>query len=390
MKTNLLILATRTTMPGQWNDKVFGVKEEGFEALALDIFRFQSENNPVYTAYLQALKINPQEVRSIGQIPFLPVSFFKSHEIKTTLFDPEAVFESSGTSGSINSRHLVKEISLYEESFLKGFELFYGPVKDWCIIGLLPSYLERKDSSLVYMVDKLIGLCEHPQSDFYLDEYEKLFAVLNELEKHQQKTLLIGVTFALLDFAEKFSLLHRHTVVMETGGMKGRREEMIREEVHAILKKSFSLEHIHSEYGMTELLSQAYSKGEGIFNCPPWMKVLVRDDEDPLNVQSLVDSRESLVRSSESGVQSRESIGRHRLADGDAGIKSQVQGNRLTTNDSRLTTLTGAINIIDLANIYSCSFIATDDVGKIYPDGSFEVLGRMDGSDLRGCSLMVV
>jgi phenylacetate-coenzyme A ligase PaaK-like adenylate-forming protein len=349
----------------QWNDKVFGVKEENFEALALEVFRFQAENNPVYKDFLQALKVDPVNIRAITRIPFLPVRFFKSHEIKTTAFQPEAIFESSGTSGYTNSRHLVKDISWYEDSFTKGFEIFYGPVNDHCIIGLLPSYLERKGSSLVYMVERLIHLSEHPQSGFYLDEHEKLFAVLSELEKRQQKTLLIGVTFALLDFAEKYSLPLRHTVVMETGGMKGRREEMIRQQVHDILKKSFSLDHIHSEYGMTELLSQAYSKGEGIFNCPPWMKVMVRDDDDPLHVQSLVMSRES-------------------------GVGSQEPGTQLTTHHSPLTSLTGTINIIDLANIFSCSFIATDDVGKLNEDGSFEVLGRVDGSDLRGCSLMVV
>ena len=360
----------------QWKDKVFGVKEEDFEALALEVFNFQHENSTVYKAYLQALKIIPQSILSIDQIPFLPVSFFKSHEVQTTLFEPQAAFESSGTSGSINSRHPVKDISLYEDSFIKGFEHFYGPVKEWCIIGLLPSYLEQKtclpagrNSSLVYMVDKLINLSEHPQSDFYLDEYEKLFAVLNELEKHKQKTLLIGVTFALLDFAGKYSLPLRHTVVMETGGMKGRREEMVREEVHSMLKQSFSLDQIHSEYGMTELLSQAYSKGNGLFNCQPWMKILIRDEEDPLQVQSLVMSRVGSLP---------------------AGQGSQESGTQLTTHHSPFTTLTGAINIIDLANIYSCSFIASDDVGKLYTDGSFEVLGRMDGSDLRGCSLMVV
>jgi phenylacetate-coenzyme A ligase PaaK-like adenylate-forming protein len=345
-------------MPGSWNHKVFEVKEENFEALALEVFNFQYENNPVYQTYVRALQVNPASVCFFGQIPFLPIRFFKSHEVKTGLFESQAVFESSGTTGSVNSRHLVKDLSLYEESFIGSFELFYGPVKDWCIIGLLPSYLERKNSSLIYMTDKLIHLSEHPQSGFYLDEYEKLFAVLNELEKHQQKTLLIGVTFALLDLAEKYSLPLRHTVVMETGGMKGRREEMIRPQVHSILQKAFHVPFIHSEYGMTELLSQAYSKGKGIFNCPPWMKVLIREDEDPFNVQSLVGS-------SESGVQ-------------------------LTTHHSPLTTLTGAINLIDLANIYSCSFIATDDIGKLYSDGSFEVLGRMDGSDLRGCSLMVI
>ncbi|NOT50155.1 MAG: acyl transferase [Chitinophagaceae bacterium] len=326
-------------MPLQWNDKVFGIKEESIEPLALEIFRFQAENNPVYRDFLQALKVDPSGIDDITRIPFLPVRFFKSHQIKTTLFEPQAVFESSGTTGSINSKHYVKDLSLYEESFVKGFEEFYGPINKYCIIGLLPSYVERQNSSLVYMVDKLVQLSEHPQSGFYLNEYEQLAAVLQELDKRKQPTFLVGVTFALLDFAEKFSFPLQHTIVMETGGMKGRRKEMIRPEVHDILKKAFQLSSVHSEYGMTELLSQAYSKGEGIFNCPPWMKILMRDEEDPFTVNR-------------SG--------------------------------------SGTINIIDLANIYSCSFIATDDVGRLNADGSFEVLGRVDGSDLRGCSLMVV
>ncbi len=323
----------------QWNHKILGVKEGDFEALALEVFRFQSTNNPIYKAYLEALKVNPLYVNEIKQIPFLPIHFFKSHSVQTTLFEPAAIFESSGTTGSINSHHLVKDIALYEESFIRGFEFFYGPIKEYCFIGLLPSYLERKNSSLVYMVDKLILLSEHPQSGFYLDEYEKLYVLLNELEKRKQKIVLIGVTFALLDFAEKYSLPLSHTIIMETGGMKGRREEMVRTEVHEKLCESFGVNQIHSEYGMTELLSQAYSKGEGVFNCPLWMKVMVRDEEDPLMVKKYG---------------------------------------------------TGVINVIDLANIYSCSFIATDDAGKINADGSFEVLGRVDGSDLRGCSLMVI
>jgi phenylacetate-coenzyme A ligase PaaK-like adenylate-forming protein len=328
----------------QWNHKVFGVKEGDFEALALEVFRFQSANNPIYKAYLEALKVNPLSVNSIKQIPSLPIRFFKSHTVQTTLFEPAAIFESSGTTGSVNSHHLVKDVALYEESFIRGFELFYSPVKEYCFIGLLPSYMERQNSSLVYMVDKLIQLSEHPQSGFYLDEYEKLSTLLNELEKRKQKIVLIGVTFALLDFAEKYSPDSyreplKHTIIMETGGMKGRREEMIRLQVHDILNRAFGTSVIHSEYGMTELLSQAYSKGEGVFNCPPWMKVMVRDEEDPLIVK-------------EYG--------------------------------------TGVINVIDLVNIYSCSFIATDDAGKINADGSFEVLGRVDGSDLRGCSLMAI
>lgn len=323
----------------QWNDKVFRVKEENFEALALEVFRFQAKNNPVYSDFLRALKVEPARVSKITEIPFLPVGFFKSNQIKTTQFTPQAIFESSGTSASVNSRHFVKDLLLYEESFTKGFELAYGPINQYCIIGLLPSYLERGDSSLVYMVDKLVQLSEHPQSGFYLSEYEQLAVVLQELEKRKQPALLIGVTFALLDFAEKHSFPLQHTIVMETGGMKGRRQEMIRPEVHKILKKAFNLSVVHSEYGMTELLSQAYSKGEGVFKCPPWMKVLMRDEKDPFLIKS---------------------VG------------------------------SGTINIIDLANIWSCSFIATDDVGKLNADGSFEVLGRVDGSDLRGCSLMVV
>ncbi len=319
-------------MPEQWNHKILGVKQGDFAATALEIFNFQYHNNAVYNAYINALQVDPGSVRSIEQIPFLPIRFFKSHTVTTGQFEPSMVFESSGTTGTINSKHSVKDILLYEESFLKGFAAFYGDVKDWCIIGLLPSYLERSSSSLVYMVDKLIQISGHPASGFYLYDHDKLHEVLTELEKANQKTLLIGVTYALLDFAEQFPISLKSTVVMETGGMKGRPE------VHRILKNAFGYMAIHSEYGMTELLSQAYSKGEGIFNCPHWMKVLVRDEEDPLFIKD--------------------------------------QG-------------AGVINIIDLANIYSCSFIATDDAGKLNADGSFEVMGRIDGSDLRGCSLMV-
>jgi len=323
----------------QWNHKVFGVKEDNFDAIALELFHFQVENNPVYKAYCNALNVKPSSVTQLHQIPFLPIRLFKSHEVKSTSFEPQAIFESSGTTGSINSRHLVKDLSVYQQSFTQGFELFYGPIQDYCIIGLLPSYLERNNSSLVVMVDKLIKLSQHPQSGFYLDDYDKLSRVLQDLESHHQKTLLIGVTFALLDFAEKYLMPLHQCIIMETGGMKGRREEMIRQQVHEKLSTAFGVSHIHSEYGMTELLSQAYSKGDGIFNCPPWMKIVLRDEEDPLQLKK--------------------------------------QG-------------TGIINVIDLANIYSCSFIATDDAGKLHPNGSFEVIGRVDGSDLRGCSLMVL
>ncbi len=323
----------------QGNHKIFTAGESGFEALAMEIFQHQFKNNAVYRAYVKALGTDPARVDSVTKIPFLPIRFFKTIEVRSGAFEPEAMFESSGTTGMQNSRHLVKDLSLYKESFTRGFEHFYGPASDYCIIGLLPSYLERGHSSLVYMVDELIRQSGHPQSGFYLHELDKLAAVLQDLEARQQRTLLIGVSFALLDFAEQYKLPLKHTIIMETGGMKGRRKELIRPEMHAILQQSFSIPAIHSEYGMTELLSQAYSKGEGLFRCPSWMKVLVRDDEDPLHVSS-------------------------------AGA--------------------GVINVIDLANIHSCSFIATEDAGNIRPDTSFEILGRVDGSDLRGCSLMVV
>jgi hypothetical protein len=338
----------------KYDHKIFALNEKDFESRTLEIFRFQYSNNPVYRDYTNALGVNPATVLSITQIPFLPIRFFKSHQVQSTQFDPDIVFESSGTTGSINSRHFVKDTGLYKKSFINGFEFFYGPVKNWCIIGLLPSYIERENSSLVYMATELVKQTGHPQSGFYLNEYDKLFSILKELEEAKQKTILIGVTFALLDFAERYSLSLEHTTIMETGGMKGRREETIREEVHTILKRSFDVPFVHSEYGMTELLSQAYSKGDGVFHCPPWMRVLIRDDEDPLSVVS----RQSSV------------------------------GNR--QQDVSLTTVTGAISIIDLANIYSCSFIATDDAGKLYNDGSFEVLGRIDNSDIRGCSLMTI
>jgi hypothetical protein len=338
-------------MQCQWKDKVLAVNGSTFEQLALDLFRFQYENNTVYRQYTNALEIDPDAVRAIEQVPFLPIRFFKSHRIQTSSFEPATVFESSGTTGTTNSRHFVRDVELYKEAFTRGFELFYGPVKDWCILGLLPSYLERENSSLVFMVNELIRLSDRPDSGFYLDDYDRLGSLINELEERGQKTLLIGVTFALLDFASIYSLGGKrrpleHIVIMETGGMKGRRKEMVRHEVHTVLKKAFDLPIIHSEYGMTELLSQAYSSGDGIFNCPPWMKVLIREEDDPFEIRWL-----------------------------------HVEG---------MPYVGGAINIIDLANIYSCSFIATDDAGKLFPDGSFEILGRLDNSDIRGCSLMVV
>lgn len=326
-------------MSGEWNHKVFGVDAGSFEQTALEIFRLQAAQNTVYRSYLEALQIDPSTIHSLAQIPYLPIGFFRTGEVKTTLFEPAAIFESSGTTGSNSSRHFIKDLKLYEASFLRCFERFYGPVKDWCIIGLLPSYLERSNSSLVYMVQRLVQGSGHPSSGFYLNEFGELADLLDQLEKAEQKTLLLGVTFALLDFSQAFPQQLKHTVVMETGGMKGRRRELIREEVHVLLKSAFGIPVVHAEYGMTELLSQAYAVKEGIFSCPPWMRVLVRDEEDPFQIKQ--------------------------------------QG-------------TGVINVIDLANTWSCSFIATDDLGKLHANGTFEVLGRMDGSELRGCSLLAL
>jgi hypothetical protein len=319
-------------------DKVFSVDKAGFESLALEIFNFQYLHNPIYQQYAKTVGRVGGRVSTLTDIPFLPVGFFKSHNVSATSFEPEAVFESSGTTQTVNSRHFIKDLSLYRQSFLSAWRQFYGPVQDWCIIGLLPSYLERKNSSLVVMVDELVRQSNHPERGFYLYEHEKLAATLQQLEAAGQKTMLIGVTFALLDFAEKFSMPLSFTTIMETGGMKGRRREMTRPEVHGILQKAFSTKNIHSEYGMTELLSQAYSTANGLFQSPPWMKILVRQEDDPFDVR---------------------------------------------------TTGSGVLNVIDLANIYSCSFIATDDIGKVFADSSFEVQGRTDNSDIRGCSLMV-
>ncbi len=326
-------------MSCEWRDKIFSVTSAGFSRLALETFHFQYQQNPVYKQFVDGLHTDLSKVETIIQIPFLPIRFFKSHEIKSSTFIPEIVFESSGTTQTVNSRHLVRNVDLYIESFIMGFEQIYGPVKDWCILGLLPSYLERGNSSLVFMVDKLMKLSENPGSGFYLNNDEALAKQLAMLESRQQKTLLIGVTYALLDFAAKFPMHLTSTIIMETGGMKGRKREMVRDEVHSELIKAFGVSSIHAEYGMTELLSQAYSKGNGIYRSPAWMKCIIREEDDP--------------------------------------ITTHLSGN-------------GVLNVIDLANIYSCSFIATDDAGKVYEDGSFEVLGRTDGSDLRGCSLMVL
>ena len=351
-------------MNDQWNNKIFSVDPGNFERLSLDIFRFQYSNNKIYKAYTDALKINVDDVRLVSQIPFLPIGLFKSRQVKTTEFEPQLVFESSGTTHSINSHHFLKDVEIYRQSFLKGFELYYGSPRDWCIIALLPSYLQRKNSSLVFMVDELIGQTRHSQSGFYLYEHDRLCSTLKLMEAQNQKTLFIGVSFALLDFAEQYSLPLKHTIIMETGGMKGKKEEMVRDELHQQLKARFEVDAIHSEYGMTELLSQAYSKKDGIFQTPPWMKVFIRDEEDPLDVSG---------------------------ASGSSGWQTNYPLMALRRSPfGGFASVTGAINIIDLANVYSCSFIATDDAGKLYADGSFEVLGRIDDSDVRGCSLMTL
>ncbi len=310
-----------------------------FEATALEVFRFQAEHNEVYRDFLHYLNINPANVKRLREIPFLPVEFFKTHRVTTGRFTPETIFTSSGTTGSTTSRHYVKDLQLYQESMLRGFRRFFGNIKDYVVLALLPSYLEREGSSLVYMAEKLIKLSGDRRSGFYLHDYRKLSDMLHALRRSGKKVLLLGVTYALLDLAEQYPMEFPGLIVMETGGMKGKRKEMIREELHGVLCKAFGVENICSEYGMTELLSQAYSKGKGLFETPPWMHILIRDMNDPF---AIVENGKS-----------------------------------------------GGINIVDLANLYSCSFIAVQDLGRKDDNGRFEVLGRFDNSDVRGCNLLV-
>ena len=318
---------------------IFNIQNlQDFERKALEVFQFQAENNPVYRDFIQHLRIHPEKVKQVPEIPFLPISFFKSHEILTAGQKTAITFTSSGTTGSLTSRHPVADVSVYEQSYRQGFETFYGPVSEYALLALLPNYSEREGSSLIYMVDDLIQQAQ-TGSGYYLYNHQELAGKLEELKQTGKKTILIGVTYALLDFIEDHQVQYPELIVMETGGMKGKRREMIREELHERLCKGFGVAAIHSEYGMTELLSQAYSKGKGIFECPPWMQVHIRDTNDPFQLF-------------------------------EAGM-------------------TGGINVIDLANIHSCAFIATQDLGRKNPDGSFEVLGRFDHSDIRGCNLMV-
>ncbi len=321
-------------------EQMFRMKEEEVVDLALAMFKQQVSEIPIYGKYVRTLGIDPASVKSMFEIPFLPIQFFKTHRVGVEADGIDfTLFESSGTTGQVSSRHYVKDIEVYETSFLTCFSTFFGAVDDYCILGLLPSYLERGQSSLVYMVNRLIRDSHHPSSGFYLNNDEALHAAIQRLEAAKQPAILFGVTYALLDFAEKYPVSLHYVKIIETGGMKGRRQELLRDEVHAILKDKFSLLQIYSEYGMTELLSQAYSLKDGLFRTPPWMKVIIRDLNDPFMLSS--------------------------------------QGK-------------GALNIIDLANMYSCCFIATDDVGEVFEDGSFTVTGRLDNTDLRGCSLMAV
>ena len=314
--------------------------QKQFEKIALKVFRFQYENNSVYREFCELLKVEKGTVKSLQQIPFLPIQFFKSHDVLSSESPIQETFTSSGTTGMITSKHLITDVSLYEESYRNAFSEFYGNIEDYAVLALLPSYLEREGSSLIYMVKDLIELSNNEHSGFYLHNYDELILKLIELDNSGQNVILIGVTYALLDLIEKQNFQLKNTIIMETGGMKGKRKEMIREELHQLLCDGFGVSSIHSEYGMAELLSQAYSLGNGIFECPNWMNILIRDTEDAL---------------------------------------SYIE-----------TGKTGGINVIDLANINSCSFIATQDLGKKYPNNSFEVLGRFDNSDIRGCNLMVL
>lgn len=311
-----------------------------FNELCIELFRFQYKNNTVYGQFVDFLGKKPMVIKHYRDIPFMPIGFFKSHRVVSGDFEPEIVFTSSGTTGITTSRHHIKSVELYIQSFMHGFRHFFGSAEQYTILALLPSYLEREGSSLVLMADQLIKRSHQTESGFFLHNYNKLADILVHLKTLKKPTILLGVTYALLDMAEQFPLYFPELIVMETGGMKGKRKEMVRDELHQQLMEGFGIDQVFSEYGMTELLSQAYSKGHGVFYTPPWMKILIRDTNDPLSI----------------------------LPEGQS----------------------GGINVIDLANIYSCSFIETQDLGRSHSDGSFEILGRFDNSDIRGCNLLIV
>ena len=316
------------------------ITTDEFIARALALFEYQYEENRVYRSYCDLINIAASEVNNLEEIPFLPIQFFKSHTVSCSSTKADKVFTSSKTTGQVASKHHVHDIDLYIKSFEKGFKHFYGNIEDYALLALLPSYMDQGNSSLIYMANHLIQKTKHPESSFYLEDWSKLRTTLNQLEKRGQKTILLGVTYALLNGAENESFDLKHTLIMETGGMKGMRKEWVRDALHKKLQEGYGVSTIHSEYGMTELMSQAYSKGEGRFSCPPWMRVLTRSAEDPFE---FID-----------------------------------------------TLNTGGLNIIDLANVDTCAFIATQDLGKTYSDGSFEVLGRFDHAEIRGCNLLVV
>ena len=322
-------------------ETIFNINSDvDFTKTALQVFKHQFKNNRVYRSFCDLLYKHPSDIHTVQEIPFLPIQFFKSRKVLSSLGEVDEIFTSSGTTGSITSKHFVTDINVYKKSYLNGFAHFYGNIEDYVVLALLPNYLERKGSSLVFMVDDLIKKTKNSESGFYLNNLDELAKKLVYLNKKGQKVLLIGVSFALLDLIEKQQFNLKNTIVMETGGMKGRRKELIREELHQILQKGFGVDRIHSEYGMTELLSQGYSKGKGIFETPPWMQILTRDTEDALTINP---------------------------------------------NERN-----GGINVIDLANYNSCSFIATQDLGKASKNGTFEIIGRFDNADIRGCNLMVL
>ena len=328
-------------MKSPLREEIFRVTDDkSFEMLALEIFRFQSAGCPVYREYLGLLGVSPEKVDSLYSIPFMPISFFRDHTVLTGEGPAAKVFLSSGTTGVRQSRHHLKDPAIYDRSLEEGFRLFYGDPSQYAVMGLLPSYLEREGSSLIYMVNRLMQLSGNDMGGFFLSDHAALLRSVDRARGAGVKVLLIGVTFALLDLAEEQPRDLSDLIVMETGGMKGRRREMIREEVHEILMKAFGVSSVHSEYGMTEMLSQAWSAGGGLFNAPPWMKVLIRDSHDPAD---------------------------HTDEPGAA----------------------GGISVIDLANLWSCSFIATADLGRMHPGGQFEVQGRFDEADIRGCNLLV-
>ena len=313
--------------------------DKEFCEMAIKIFNFQYKNNTVYKQFVDYLNVDYKKVLKITEIPFLPIEFFKTHKILSNKKRVQQIFYSSGTTTSIRSKHYITDLNIYKKSFRKGFGNFYGDISDYCILGLLPNYMENKSSSLIYMMKDFIKLSNCEKSGFYLNNYNDLYSTIIDLKKSKIKYILIGVSYALIDFAEAFNIDLSDGILMETGGMKGKRKELTKKELHSFFKKSFNINTVHSEYGMTELLSQAYSKGNGIFEYPPWMKILIRDTYDPL---------------------------------------SYLKNGR-----------TGGINVIDLANINSCSFIATKDLGKLNNIKQFEVLGRFDDSDIRGCNLLV-